>query len=1023
MLLLLSLLGATSTALVVWYVANEKEKVQVESDTESRWQIYSDAWDRHILQEVAKLESFGVGGPRGNFWLPQNAQPLNFNRSANRSNYFTDYSASATGTVENPVVKALMRKGNLGEAESFLTIFFGPALQRGELLFYRIIDAHEFRELTCRKSLFARDYDPCSTIFETYFIDKGSRLELYEELIKSSRSWNGYMVHSTSTEEHYNLLYSFPVLVGETTEFIVLVGRALDPIVKSLADEMNIDARVLNTARPPSFFEQRDDAAVVDFIGKNKSIRHTLITNSGIWCRLFPDFTRSVSSSCASTNRGGTSVLLFSLSEDADSDSFVQLALLRDVAELLDIQDSLTVTMITTSVGAVVFILLVIFFVQRSIFSPVDRAIVVLNTLTEGNNRDVEIPERNRFLTSEDDEVGRLVSALRAYKARLDELDAIRLGQRRERLERDRLIIEKMGRLSQQLEGEARALLMADIDRMEEIARSIENDEESIAAEGDSVKLISVAFERMSDQVIMLIDARTSELAVARDEASEANLAKSKFLANMSHELRTPLNAILGYSELLIEEAEDEGLESMIGDLQRITTAGTLLLNLINDILDISKIEAGRMELFLSDFEVENALEFLNTVAEPLANKNNNRVEFLSSGSLGTMHSDETRLRQGLLNLLSNACKFTENGTVTLTTQSIIQSGEDWLSFEVSDTGIGMTNEQMSKIFEDFTQAEADTSAKFGGTGLGLSITKQLIEMMGGNLSVESELGKGSTFRMLLPRETEVIQESEELEDVSGVGWGSTAGSRRILVIDDDAVVHDLVRRNLPEEQYELMSAYSGTQGLEMMRQHPPQLILLDIMMPGKDGWTVLAEMKKEPELESLPVIIVSMLEDDHSSAALGANAYVTKPIERSQLLKEISLLFEGDTEDKSALVVDDDPASRELVCRTLEGIGFSTTTAVNGAEGLEKLSADTDLVILDLDMPVMDGFEFLTEFNSRDMPNRPQVLVFSGMTLDETRRQTLTSQRLSVIQKDDVGIEQKLVSVVQQAFGRAVVN
>ena len=600
MLLLLSLVGATSTALVVWYVANEKGKVQVEADTQTNWQIYSDAWDRHIKNEVSNLESFGLEGARGNFWMPQNKQPLNFSRGANRSNYFTDYSSSATGIVENPVVKALVKDGNPDDAGRYLTIFFGPALQRGELLFYKIVDAHDFEELACRKSLFARGYDPCSTIYETHFIDKGSRLELYEELISSSQSWNGYMVHSTSTEEHYNLLYSFPVLVGETTEFIVLVGRALDPIVSSLSDEMNIDARILNTGRSTDFYEDRGSASVVGFVGRNQLIKHAMISNTGIWCRVFPGFMRILSSRCESGDEGGMLALLFPLGVAVEStDPFVRLVLLRDIAQLLEMQDSLTTTMITTSAAAVMFILLVIFFVQRSIFSPVDRAIVVLNALTEGNNRDVEIPERNRFLTSEDDEVGRLVSALRAYKARLDELDTVRLGQKRERLERDRLIIEKMGRLSQQLEGEARALLMADIDRMKEIAQSIEDDEESMSPEGDSIKLISVAFERMSDQVIILIDARTSELAVARDEASEANLAKSKFLANMSHELRTPLNAILGYSELLIEEAEDEGLESMIGDLRRITTAGTLLLNLINDILDISKIEAGRMELFL----------------------------------------------------------------------------------------------------------------------------------------------------------------------------------------------------------------------------------------------------------------------------------------------------------------------------------------------------------------------------------------------------------------------------------------
>ena len=228
----------------------------------------------------------------------------------------------------------------------------------------------------------------------------------------------------------------------------------------------------------------------------------------------------------------------------------------------------------------------------------------------------------------------------------------------------------------------------------------------------------------MSDQVTALIDARTQEMQNARDEANEASKAKSKFWRTWSHELRTPLNAIIGYSELLEDEAEDEGNSSMLEDLRRIKDSGNHLLNLINDILDISKIEAGKLELHITKFALSDVLMLLENVSKPLGEKNNNKLSFTVVGELGLLSQDETRLKQGILNLLSNACKFTENGEVTLTTEKIVQANKNYYSFAVKDSGIGMTAEQLSKIFEEFKQASEETTSKFGGTGLGLSIAK-----------------------------------------------------------------------------------------------------------------------------------------------------------------------------------------------------------------------------------------------------------------------------------------------------------
>tara|TARA_B110000196_G_scaffold280408_1_gene260567 strand:- start:2720 stop:5782 length:3063 start_codon:yes stop_codon:yes gene_type:complete len=1019
MLLLLSMLGALSTAIVVSVLLNGKEAIRIESDQELSFRTYSDAWGRLVQDEIDVLEGYGLAGERSNFWLPENPSPLDFDSTNNTANYELDFSAAATGEVLNPFIVAVQEK-DISTTQRFLNILFGPSLQRQELLFYNVIDASNLESIACRKSLFSRDYDPCSSIYETYFIDKGSRFELYGSLSETGLPWTGYMIHSTSQEERYNLVHSFPVRLAGETEFIVLVGQALSSSVELIEAELNVSAQLFNLNRTESLFLENDNneenyikSTLLNMLQESRELTNILITRSGarIYCRAL-SFIRSEESGECSVARLASSASLIAL-DTLDLDlSDHRLLVKRDVSDVLFETDRITINVFFAAASSVLVILIIIFFVQRFLFRRLGGAIYVLNELTHGNLK-ATIERNKTFFESDDDEIGRLVSALEIYKTSLVELDEERKSRRASRKDRDKLIIGKMKTLSQQLEGDARSLILEDINSMEELAQK--GGEE---AERNSNKLISVAFERMSDEVSALITARTSEMESARDDATEANLAKSKFLANMSHELRTPLNAIIGYGELLLEEAEDEGLESMSSDLKRITDSGTHLLNLINDILDISKIEAGRLELFVSDFELTNVINTLESVAKPLGEKNNNQVIFECPDDIGAMHSDETRLRQSLLNLLGNACKFTENGVVKLTA-NFLDTGV--ARFTVSDTGIGLTKEQMSKIFEDFTQAGAETTAKFGGTGLGLSITKTLIQMMGGTLSVESELGVGSTFIIEIPRNFEAIDSElvnpQDYEDLP-LSLVDNKSGPRVLIIDDDIMLHDIVKRKLSSEEFNIISAMDGVSGIKAARATKPDIILLDVLMPGKDGWAVIAELKADEILSKIPVIVISTLDDDFSAKALGADSYMKKPIEKAVLLDNIQRIFSDDVLGKKALIVDDQADARDIISRMLSGVGFEIEIAVNGEEALRKVRSGFDLVILDLLMPVMDGFQFLASLEGENLIHHPQIIVYSAMHLDETMRSSLSGQCKGIIDKNDIDSQATLESMVKHAIG-----
>ena len=377
------------------------------------------------------------------------------------------------------------------------------------------------------------------------------------------------------------------------------------------------------------------------------------------------------------------------------------------------------------------------------------------------------------------------------------------------------------------------------------------------------------------------------ELVAAVDASEDASRAKSAFLANMSHELRTPLNAVIGYSEMLTEEARDRGLANLLPDLDKIHSSGKHLLRLINDMLDLSKIEAGKMELFAEVFEVPALVREVSSTIRPLAERRGNALELRCADDVRWIRADLTRVRQVLLNLMSNAAKFTENGRVILEVERTVVNGAPWMQFRVRDTGIGLSHEQLGKLFKAFAQADASTTRKYGGTGLGLAISRQLCQMMGGEVTVDSALGQGSVFTVLLPCN---LQEDEELAaETDGQAalfaeGPPTGEAPTVLVIDDDRIFRELLLRFLEKDGFRVITAADGTEGLRLAREHRPALITLDIVIPGLDGWGVLKGLKADRELASIPVMMITIVDNPGLGHSLGAVEYFTKPIDWRRL-------------------------------------------------------------------------------------------------------------------------------------------
>ena len=509
------------------------------------------------------------------------------------------------------------------------------------------------------------------------------------------------------------------------------------------------------------------------------------------------------------------------------------------------------------------------------------------------------------------------------------------------------------------------------------------------------------------------------ELREARDAADAANQSKSAFLANMSHELRTPMNAILGYSEMLIEEAEDLEQENFIPDLQKINKAGTHLLALINDVLDLAKVESGKMEAFAEDIDIDNLIDEVSGTTQPLMDKNNNTLSIERGEQLGSAHQDLTKLRQTLFNLLSNAAKFTHNGTITLHVERTKEAGADWLRLAVSDTGIGIPADKIDHVFEEFTQADGSTTRDYGGTGLGLAISRRFCELLGGDLSAASEPGKGSTFTIripailpgtqapLPPSDTTPAINGAELEALRKAGPGST-----ILVIDDDPEACEIIERYLTKDGYSVATAASGEQGLRLAREIQPAAITLDVMMPGMDGWSVLHALKADPVLRNIPVIMLTMIDDRTRGYSLGAIDYLTKPVDREMLHKALSRYYCKE-DICPVLLVDDDTETREMMARTLDDVGWAVSEAGNGQEALDIMSnLQPRLILLDLMMPVMDGFDFLTAMRARPEWRHIPVIVITAKDLTGDDRDRLAGRVEEVLEKNAYTCEQLLERV-----------
>ncbi len=482
------------------------------------------------------------------------------------------------------------------------------------------------------------------------------------------------------------------------------------------------------------------------------------------------------------------------------------------------------------------------------------------------------------------------------------------------------------------------------------------------------------------------LESLVGDLISARDAAQSANTAKSQFLANMSHELRTPLNAIINYAEIIQEDISANETETVVSDVGKVQTAGLHLLGLINGILDLSKIEAGRMEVEAHGFDAAAILREAVDTVRPLAARNGNSLAVSIDRRVTMAHTDSVKFRQCVLNLLSNACKFTKGGEVSLSASLASADGVEQLQITIADSGIGMTQGQQAALFKAFVQADASTTRKYGGTGLGLAITQRLVTLMGGKIAVTSTPGLGSKFTFSVPRFFGAAERPSPDEPVKCEAAPSFGPGKIALIVDDDSDARDLLDRLARRLNYETVVASNGAEAIAIAKAGRPDVILLDLHMPVMDGWTLLEKLQADEDLAAIPTIVVSVDDDARNCFNLGAEDFFTKPINRIEF--ERALLSYAKLATGEILIVEDNDDAAELLARAARNIGFEPLRAKDGETALTILETCRAVgVILDLTLPGMDGLAFLNVLRATDKWRTMPVIVFSARDLDETQR------------------------------------